>query len=126
MKNRIKVFGIIVAVTAIGFSMTGCGRGGGRAGPEEIALNGTWTGMLLFTNVELVFDNGNYTLKHNGAYVERGTFRVQSLGDSRLLTPTATHLFQNGRWSTGGGVRFPGSVTDDNTIEIFASTLTRR
>jgi len=127
MKNKFKLFGLAVLVTAIVFSfaalsLAGCDTGGD---PTDPALNGTWVDE---DDNTLVFDNGAFVL--SGNYNVKGTFTTS--GGSITLKPT--HAKGNDeKWYTKAEAIAVGATEDDqrllfspvtNTYSISGNTLT--
>jgi len=92
MKNCSKLFGIIIFVAVIGFSLAGCGGSG---------LNGTWENEGGRTTY--IFKGSDYEERYQGSPATKGRFTLDK--EKTGITFTITHLYDSSKnaWIPGSG-----------------------
>jgi len=86
-KTIMRIVGIIVMVTVIGFSMTACDSGGGDDGPKPVTYSGT-TNDGYTVSLKITGDDYEFTLSKDGkSLTSKGTVKSKS-GDTLILLPS--------------------------------------
>jgi len=108
MKNTIKVFGVIVLVVAIGFSMAGCSNSSNSDGSVNAVLEGNgvvWQSTIL-TSTGLVFKSG-IVYGATGSGNSWGAFEVGTYTTTTITMNSATTAYT----VSGTTLTYSGSAT---------------
>jgi len=85
MKNNFKLFGIVVLIAAIGFSVMSCNNGSNN-GTGGGGLSGTWRGTIQGQTATVVLTATNWTFTIHGLS-DQGTYTVDGI-TARLFSTT--------------------------------------
>jgi len=114
MKNMVKLFGFIVFVAIIGFSITACGsNGGGGASGGSSGTNLSGTRWITMGGLgEVSFSGSNFTIKVFGLFAQSGTYTITG----NIITCTTTSLGPGAKEESKVGDKHIFQVIDEDTL----------